>query len=124
MEKKVIGTLGEDIARQFLIENNYIILETNYANNQGKRLGEIDIIAQKENTIHFIEVKTRRGQKGTILPEQAINKTKLLKIKKISQHFIRSKNIWNINHQFDAISIIIEEKKGIASIRHLKNIFL
>lgn len=123
-QKKLIGNLGEDIACQFLIMNNYAILEKNYTNKQGKRLGEVDIIAQSKNGIHFIEVKTRTDKKTAIFPEEAINKNKLLKIRKISQHFIKNRNLWDINYQFDAISIIIKNDTKIASVKHLKNIFL
>lgn len=49
------GKVGEELARQFLVENGYAILETNW------RLGklEADIIAYKEGVVVFVEVKTR-----------------------------------------------------------------
>lgn len=51
------GNYGENIVAEFLKRNNYQILERNYT----VRGGEIDIIAFKNDTIAFVEVKTRRS---------------------------------------------------------------
>ena len=55
--KKEIGNLGEQQAVEFLIQNNFAILQQNYRYKRA----EIDIIAQKDNCLHFIEVKTRKN---------------------------------------------------------------
>ena len=52
---KVIGSYGENIASDFLINNGYNILDMNYRN----RYGEIDIICRKNGLIIFCEVKSR-----------------------------------------------------------------
>ena len=124
MEKIPIGTLGEKVAGKFLLQKGFTILEKNYSIHCGKRIGEIDIIAKKNNTIHFIEVKTRTHHPDGNPPEQAINREKLMKIQKVALCYIKSNDSWNIPHQFDSISIIVENKSKIASIRYLKNIFL
>ena len=49
-----IGTEGEKVIAQHLQQKGYTLLVCNY---RGKR-GEIDLIAKKNNTVHFIEVKT------------------------------------------------------------------
>lgn len=53
-EKQKIGKLGEELAKMFLVKHGYTILEENYT----KKYGEIDLIVQKDNIIHFIEVKS------------------------------------------------------------------
>ena len=55
---KAIGNLGEDIAVSYLEKNKFTILERNY---RYKRC-EIDIIAEKDNCIYFIEVKIRKSK--------------------------------------------------------------
>ena len=50
------GDIGERAAADFLVRNGYKILDRNYT----VRGGEIDIIAQKYETIAFVEVKTRK----------------------------------------------------------------
>ena len=48
------GEMGENIAVRFLMKQGYSILERNYT----KKWGEIDIIAEKEGKLHFVEVKS------------------------------------------------------------------
>mgnify|MGYP002133062344 CR=1 FL=1 len=50
-----IGSLGEQLARDWLLAHGYIIR----ACNMRTRQGEVDIIAQKQNIIAFVEVKMR-----------------------------------------------------------------
>ena len=52
--KQKIGENGEIVATKYLVNIGYNILERNYT----ERIGEIDIIAMKKNTIYFIEVKS------------------------------------------------------------------
>ena len=53
-EKRRIGNIGEDIACLFLVKQGYRITDRNYL----KKWGELDIVASRSDTIHFIEVKT------------------------------------------------------------------
>ena len=62
------GTIGEALACNFLKQNGYKIIQTNYKN----RLGEIDIIAMQDKTLVFVEVKSRLSTKFG-LPREAIN---------------------------------------------------
>ncbi len=57
MENQDIGKAGEDVAATYLAAHGYRIRERNYANTRGLRLGEIDIVAEKEGEIIFVEVK-------------------------------------------------------------------
>ena len=58
VNKRKIGSLGEDMAVEFLKSRRVKILERNYQN----RFGEIDIIAREDNTLLFIEVKYRKNE--------------------------------------------------------------
>jgi len=53
-KKRRIGNLAEDIAALFLVKMGYKILERNYL----KKWGELDIIASKDSSLHFIEIKS------------------------------------------------------------------
>ena len=52
--KRLLGNKGEDIACDFLINNGFRIIGRNVSN----KLGEIDIVAKRNKTLHFIEVKS------------------------------------------------------------------
>jgi putative endonuclease len=54
-EHNDLGKKGEDLAVEFLLQNDYKILERNWTFQKA----EIDIIAKKENIVTVIEVKTR-----------------------------------------------------------------
>ena len=54
-KNKDIGCAGEELAALLLLQRGYRILARNFA----CRWGEIDIIAEKEGVLHFVEVKTR-----------------------------------------------------------------
>ncbi|PKL41278.1 MAG: YraN family protein [Spirochaetae bacterium HGW-Spirochaetae-1] len=96
------GKNGEDAAAIFLIERNFIILERNY---RCGRAGEMDIIAQKENLVIFVEVKSRSTPLyGGALFSISGKKKKSLRF--IAHHFI---NRWHFpDHtifRFDLIAI-------------------
>ena len=48
-----IGRLGEDLAVKYLEQKDFGVIERNY----WKKWGEIDIIAKKDDILHFVEVK-------------------------------------------------------------------
>jgi putative endonuclease len=67
-----IGKTGEKLAENYLVQNGYTILHRNW------RCGgheEIDLIATKNNMLHFVEVKYRSSTYGGH-PEAAVNKQK------------------------------------------------
>lgn len=119
------GELGEQLACDFLVKRGYKILERNLKNNTGRRLGEIDIVALKENELVFVEVKTaKQSFFGSCLPEQRIDSAKLRKLSKLAQVYVKNKNLWHQTYRFDAIAITLKPQEHSASIRHLKNIFI
>ena len=55
-EKKLIGRWGEALAADYLRKKKYKILGMGYAT----RFGEVDVIAEKDGVVAFVEVKTRK----------------------------------------------------------------
>ena len=115
MEKQLLGRQGELIACTHLLENGYSILERNW------RFGreEIDIIAQKEGEIIFIEVKTRNNEFAGS-PVLAVSEGKRKIILRIANEYILSKDI-DAESRFDIIGIVLNsmEKK----IEHIEDAF-
>lgn len=121
-----LGKQGETIAADYLLRNGYEILETNFQNNLGYRVGEIDIIAREYETgeIAFVEVKTRkRGSWGSSNPELAITHAKYKKLTRIMGRFLRQKNLEDTPHRLDAIAIEMNLETRKARLRHLKYIY-
>jgi len=57
MNKQEKGNWGEELACHFLAQKGYVILERNFRS----RFGELDIVARDDDTLVFVEVRTRRG---------------------------------------------------------------
>ncbi|MCX6765414.1 MAG: YraN family protein [Candidatus Moranbacteria bacterium] len=124
-EKLNTGQLGEKIAAEYLKNKGYKVLEKNFKNPLGRRLGEIDIIAKKNGEIVFVEVKTRELSAGDkSLPEENITKAKLHKLNKIALFYIKQENAWDKPYHFDALSVWIGENRKAFKISHLENIFI
>ncbi len=81
------GNLAEKQAISYLEDRNYKIVEQNF---YAKKLGEIDIIALKDDIYHFIEVKSALDYETAI---NNITKSKLNKIKRSLQYYIQIKEI-------------------------------
>ena len=114
---KLKGDIGEAIACQFLKKQRYKILQTKYKN----AFGEIDIIAKQNNTLIFVEVKSRSSQIFG-LPKEAINKSKHKTILAVATAYLKqNKLIDKISVRFDCIQIIGD--KNDYNLEHLTNIF-
>lgn len=124
-KKTKVGNLGEEMAGNFLKNKGFEIIQYNYQNKIGKRLGEIDIITKKDGQIVFVEVKTRIARVGkAVFPEENITRDKLYKMQKIAQNYMREKYLIGNSYRFDAVSILLDESgKGALEIRHLESIF-
>lgn len=116
---KDIGKIGEDLAENYLKNRGYKILERNYKKHLG---GEIDIIAQKNKTLIFVEVKTLlQSENAKFLPEDNINyfkKKKLIKTAKLYlfQNRISPETEW----QIDVIAIELDDNGKMLDLRHIE----
>jgi len=108
----------ELIAIRYLQKHHFTIRDTNF---RFGRFGEIDIIAQKEERVYFVEVKYRRTLKyGN--PEESIISSKLRKCQRTLEFYCKKYHINPENIQFDVIAILkwTESYK----VMHYKNISL
>ncbi len=94
------GRIGENLAVSILLGKKYEILERNYRS----RFGEIDIIAEKEGKIHFIEVKYRKDR-GFGLPSEFVTKKKIDKILKTAKIYLSLERKETSDWQIDVVAI-------------------
>jgi putative endonuclease len=76
------GKKGEDMAVNYLLQRNFAILHRNWRWSRY----EIDVIAVKDQVIHFIEVKTRRSL-AFGYPEEAVSKKKIERMQMSARQF-------------------------------------
>lgn len=117
---ETIGKKGEAIAAEWLEQNGYSILARNWRN----RTGEIDIIAQEDGCIVFVEVKTLPHTNIEDL-DIIINKKKRTKICQTAKHFLVNNRKYNTMYiRFDVI--ILQSNPFLTQppeIVHLKDAF-
>ena len=114
-EHNELGKLGEELAVEFLRKEGYEILETNWTFQKA----EIDIIAQKENILAVVEVKTRSSLEFG-LPQDFVKPKKIQLLVKAINEYVVSKNL-DVEVRFDIIAIHKENKSF--AIEHLKDAF-
>lgn len=96
-----LGQRGERLAARFLRRQGYRILGRNV------KLGdyEIDIITHKEDTIAFVEVKTRSDDFYAD-PEENVDHTKREHIRKAARRYIETHDYPDMYYRFDVVSIL------------------
>ncbi len=115
------GKNAELMVAGFLRKNGCIIAKMNYHS----RYGEIDIIAEDEKNVIFVEVKMR--SKGAIMsPAEAVDVHKQRKIILTAQDFLVKSNLSDLQPRFDVAEVYEDVNKvgdNIYRIRYIKNAF-
>ena len=99
------GKHGENLAGIYFTQKGYEILHSNWRHGHW----EVDIIATKNNMLHFIEVKTRTSEKYGY-PEENIDRKKIRYLINASEQFLFLYPQWQ-RIQFDVLSIILLKNK-------------
>lgn len=110
MNNKVIGRIGENAAVQYLESKGYTIRERNFR----CKVGEIDVIATKDNSISFVEVKTRQNfNYGR--PCEAVTYNKQNRIRQCAQYYLKGlerNGLRHISVKFEVIEIVIRHTES------------
>ena len=115
-ERQEFGLAGEEVAERWLRRQGWRVLQRRY--RSGHR--DIDLIAEREGTVAFVEVKARRGEAFGD-PVHAVNWKK-------QRELTRSAFIWIDRHgrpgdqyRFDVIGVLMD--RGRIRVRHVENAF-
>lgn len=115
---KLIGDFGENLAQDFLNNKGYEIIATNFRSSTG----EIDIIAQHNDILIFIEVKSRFNSNYGF-PVEAVNYIKYKKLLNTAKYYLYKNKITNYFIRFDVIEVFLDEKSKTPKINHLEDAF-
>lgn len=128
-QNKQIGAWGEQIAAKNYKDRGFKLLGMNYL----KKWGEIDVIAQKDNVVHFVEVKTvsygtkadleRAVLHGTWRPEENVTTHKIQKLSRAIESWL-GENKWNGKWQIDVVAVRIVPRETFATIKIIDNVIL
>ncbi|MEK7463768.1 MAG: YraN family protein [Patescibacteria group bacterium] len=116
------GNRGEDIACQYLEGRGFFIQERNHL----RKWGEIDIIAIKDDVLHFVEVKSiiHSGVSG-YRPEENVHAIKQKKLRRVIQTYLNETRYdKDAEFQFHVISVIHKGSMGKPEVKMLENVIL
>ena len=116
MKRRDTGILGEKLARDFLIEKGYRILENNFRCPEG----EIDIVARHGDYLVFTEVRAKRNLSfGS--PEESITPAKMKRLRATAAYYRQTHNdlpeLWRI----DVVALELDRKGKPSRIELIEN---
>ena len=117
--KSEFGNWAENHVAQYLKSKGYEVIENNYR----KPWGEIDIIVKKEGILIFVEVKASRDDRAGFEPENRVSPEKIRRLMRATQTYLAAKKYspeqeW----QIDIVALTLDQNRGVAKIKHFKNI--
>jgi putative endonuclease len=128
-ETQKIGEIGENIAVRFLVKQSFIIKDRNYT----KKWGEIDIIAEKRNKLHFVEVKSVSRDLTNIScntldqyrPEDNMHPWKIKRLARTIQTYLLSKKVPdNKEWQVDLLTVYLDINNKKAKVKVVEDLIL
>lgn len=117
MIKNKTGVWGEIFTSRYLRDRDYKILSSNYV----CRFGEMDIVAQKGNTVCFVEVKTR-NEKTDIRPMEAVDAGKIDRLRMTAKNFLSFTKI-EAQLRFDVCEVYLDDSNKLVDINYIENAF-
>ncbi len=114
-----LGKQGEDIAALYLRKKGFRIIDRNFK----ARYGELDIICTKDDTLVFVEVKTRVGEEFG-KPEESVTPWKLREVVKTAQYYKLLHEKLPESMRIDVIGIEIDDSDTPTYFNHIQNVTL
>ena len=116
-DKKDLGDRGEKLAARYLKSLGFKIIRRNYSSP----FGEIDIVARQNDTLVFVEVKSRtEGLEGSA--EYAVTTKKQNKITKTALCYLKEHRLRDVDCRFDVVTVHFCEP-GRPRVDLIKNAF-
>lgn len=113
-EHNEIGKIGEKISRTFLMKHSFNVHDTNYRT----KFGEIDIVAEKDGILRFIEVKSVKVRTVdswkdlVVQPEDNMTRSKWTKFVTTVELYLKNKGVTHETRwQVDLACVYIDTEK-------------
>lgn len=123
--RKEVGAIGEKVAAEYLKRHGFSICERNFV----RKTGELDIIAEKDSTLHFVEVKTILANEfpsgedtgDGYDPSLNLHETKVRKVARTGEWYVLEKK-WEGEWQVDGLLVWLRRRDGMAHVSYLPQI--
>jgi putative endonuclease len=114
--RKTLGQQGEELAVRYLQGKGYLIRCRNWR----CPAGEIDIVAEKDNRLVFVEVRARRSLTcGS--PEESITPSKQARLLEVAQSYLQETGQADREWQIDVIALVLARDGRPESLNHIEN---
>ncbi|HPN73032.1 MAG TPA: YraN family protein [Candidatus Omnitrophota bacterium] len=115
-KRKITGGLGEDLAEKYLRARGYSVIEKNFRTP----FGEIDLIAERDGCLVFLEVKTRLSERFGP-PLSAVTWEKKKRIVKNCQYYLKTRKLLWGPCRIDVMGIKLDRFLRIEVLKYVKN---
>jgi putative endonuclease len=115
-EKKQRGNQGEQLVVEYLERNGFHIRDRNIS----CRMGELDIVAEKKDTLAFVEVRMRSNDAFGI-PSESVNSKKQRKVVLAATEYCQRLHLFNRMIRFDVASVVGRGRNG--HVEYIANAF-
>lgn len=113
---KEIGNAGETLTAEYLKKRGYIISARNYS----CKYGEIDVIAENNDEILFVEVKTRSSD-SFARPSEYVDEGKRRRIRITADVYLKY-NGYGLQPRFDVAEVTVD-RDGRQTLNYIENAF-
>lgn len=114
--RRKLGQRGEQLAVAHLERQGYVILERNWR----CPAGELDIVAREGETLAFVEVRTRRGERfGS--PEESLTPAKQSRLIELAQTYVQEKGLTDPSWRIDVVAVELDERGRTRRINLIRN---
>ena len=123
--RKEVGALGEKVAAEYLKRHGFSISDRNVS----RKTGELDLVAEKEDTLYFVEVKTilvdefpdEKSSGDDYDPSLNLHEAKIRRVARTGEWYVLEKK-WEGEWQVDGILVWLRRRDGIARVSYLPQI--
>lgn len=123
--RKEVGAIGEKAAAEYLRRHGFTIRDRNVA----RKTGELDIIAEKGDTLYFVEVKTLLTEEfpnenkltDDYDPSLNLHEMKIRKVARTGEWYVLEQN-WEGDWQIDGVLVWLRRRDGRCLVRYLPQI--
>ena len=114
--RRDLGDFGERVAKAHLEAKGYRVIATNARTSEG----QVDIVAQRDGVVAFVEVKTRRP--GPQRAVEALDPTQRLRIRRAAESWIHAHPGVGREFRFDLVTVDVA-RGGPARVEHIPDAF-
>jgi putative endonuclease len=114
--RQKLGRLGEELAAGYLEKQGFSLVQRNWRCS----LGEVDIVAREGETIVFVEVRARRGDRfGS--PEESLTPSKQTRLIDLAQTYLQENQQSDVGWRIDVIAIRLGQHGDVEHLNHIRH---